>query len=375
MFTPEARVITLEQNYRSTQPMSESLQQGHRPRERTVHRTCSPKRQSTQKPFITIVRDGTAQAQHVADEILKAHNAGIPLKSQAVLFRASQHSGQLEIELAKRNIAFVKWGGNKFIDAAHIKDALSVLRWCENPRDRIAAFRAVQLLPGIGPATATAMFAKISGLKFDKELSSISPPTSASSDWRKFVKVVSRTWKEREPWPTQFHSLCRWLGPQIRNKYDDNVEGRLNDLDQLAQIAATFPSRQTFLAELTLDPPDVTSNRKAANDSDDDTVVLSTIHSAKGQEWKHVYVLNVIDGCIPHGRAGTNVGDLEEERRLLHVAMTRAKDHLDLIVPQFHFSIRESVGGDMSHLTKPTQFIPRRFNKHFECRVLRVSPR
>jgi DNA helicase-2/ATP-dependent DNA helicase PcrA len=365
-FDPKARVITLEQNYRSTQPILKACNKVIGLAKERFTKNLFSKRQSAQKPQITTVRDGTAQARHVADQILGANEAGVPLKRQAVLFRASHHSGQLEIELAKRNIPFVKWGGIKFLEAAHIKDALSVLRWVENPKDRLAAFRALQLLPGIGPQTAKNIFVQLTSRNLGDELKSIRPPKAALQDWPKFVKVIDRIWRQYEPWPTQFHSLSEWLKPQVRGKYDDNIEGRLNDLDQLAQIAATFVSRQTFLADLTLDPPNVASSKTSTSDGDDDCVVLSTIHSAKGQEWNRVTILNVIDGCIPHGRAGSNSDDLEEERRLLYVAMTRAKDELDLIVPQFDFSVRETSGGDMKHLTKPSRFIPKRFEKDFE---------
>lgn len=373
LFAPEARVITLEQNYRSTQPILKACNKVIGLAKERFTKNLFSERRSAQKPFMTTVRDGTAQARHVADRILKAHEAGVPLKSQAVLFRASHHSGQLEIELAKRNIPFVKWGGIKFLDAAHIKDALSVLRWCQNPRDRIAAFRTLQLLPGIGPQTASLIFEKIALRTFGNDLKSITPPKAALRDWPEFSKLMDRTWREREAWPTEFQSLCKWIGPQVRRKYDDNIEGRLNDLDQLAQIASTFPSREAFLTELAIDPPEVAGGQLPGDDNDGDHLILSTIHSTKGQEWKHVHILNVIDGCIPHARAGNNRDDLEEERRLLYVAMTRAKDELDLVVPRFHFSIRETLGGDMKHLTKRSRFIPKRFQKHFECRVGQVG--
>ncbi|MCX7310246.1 MAG: ATP-dependent helicase, partial [Alphaproteobacteria bacterium] len=373
LFDPEPSVSTLEQNYRSTQPILRACNKVIGLAKERFTKNLFSKRRSAQKPFMTTVRDGTAQAKHVADQILKAHEAGVPLKSQAVLFRASHHSGQLEIELAKRDIPFVKWGGIKFLDAAHIKDALSVLRWCQNPGDRIAAFRTLQLLPGIGPQTASLIFEKTARRTFVKDLKAVTPPKAALRDWPGFSKLVDRTWREREAWPAEFQSLCKWIGPQVRRKYDDNIEGRLNDLDQLAQIAATFPSRQAFLTELAIDPPEVAGGQLPGDDNDGDHLILSTIHSAKGQEWERVTVLNVIDGCIPHARAGNNRDDLEEERRLLYVAMTRAKDELDLIVPQFHFSIREAFGGDMEHLTKRSRIIPKRFNKHFECRVGRIG--
>ena len=153
-FRPAAHIVTLEQNYRSTQPILDACNQVIRFAKERYTKNLRSDRQSKQKPFLTIVTDEAAQAHFVAQQILDSREAGVPLKAQAVLFRASQHSAQLEIELSRRNIPFVKYGGLKFLEAAHVKDVLSILRWCENPRDRVAGFRAVQLLPGIGPSTA-----------------------------------------------------------------------------------------------------------------------------------------------------------------------------------------------------------------------------
>jgi ATP-dependent DNA helicase UvrD/PcrA len=153
-FRPAAHIVTLEQNYRSTQPILDACNQVIRFAKERYTKNLRSDRQSKQKPFLTIVTDEAAQAHFVAQQILDSREAGVPLKAQAVLFRASYHSAQLEIELTRRNIPFVKYGGLKFLEAAHVKDVLSILRWCENPRDRVAGFRAVQLLPGIGPSTA-----------------------------------------------------------------------------------------------------------------------------------------------------------------------------------------------------------------------------
>ena len=160
-FKPRARIVTLEQNYRSTQPILHACNQVMSFAKKRFTKNLWSDRKSKQKPFLTTVADETAQARHVAQQILQAREAGLSLKSQATLFRASSHSAQLEIELARRNIPFVKYGGLKFLEAAHIKDVLSVLRWCENLRDRVAGFRVLQLLPGIGPTTAAKVLDKV----------------------------------------------------------------------------------------------------------------------------------------------------------------------------------------------------------------------
>ena len=153
-FDPPARVITLEQNYRSTQPILDACNSVIGFAKERFTKNLRSDRKSKQRPFLTTVVDETAQARYVAQQILDAREAGVPLKSQAVLFRASHHSAQLEIELARRNIPFVKYGGLKFLEAAHVKDVIAVFRWCENPNDRVAGFRVLKLLPGIGPTTA-----------------------------------------------------------------------------------------------------------------------------------------------------------------------------------------------------------------------------
>src|SRR6266516_267052 len=153
-FQPAADIVTLEQNYRSTQPILDACNRVIRFAKERYTKNLRSDRRSKQKPFLTTVADEASQARFVAQQILDSREAGVLLKNQAVLFRASHHSAQLEIELIRRNIPFVKFGGLKFLEAAHIKDVLSFLRWVENPRDRIAGFRVVQLLPGVGPATA-----------------------------------------------------------------------------------------------------------------------------------------------------------------------------------------------------------------------------
>jgi DNA helicase-2/ATP-dependent DNA helicase PcrA len=153
-FEPPARITTLEQNYRSTQSILDACNRVIGFATERFTKNLRSERKSKQKPFLTTVADETAQAQYVAQQIVAAREAGVALKSQAVLFRASHHSAQLEIELGRRNVPFVKYGGLKFLEAAHVKDVISVLRWCENPTDRVAGFRVLKLLPGIGPTTA-----------------------------------------------------------------------------------------------------------------------------------------------------------------------------------------------------------------------------
>lgn len=221
-FEPRARITTLEQNFRSTQPILEACNGVMRFARERFTKSLWSKRKSKQRPFLTTVADETAQARYVAEQILEAREAGTPLKSQAVLFRASHHSAQLEIELGRRNIPFVKYGGRKFLEAAHVKDVISVLRWCENPTDRVAGFRAVQLLPGIGPATAAKIQDQVEARRGRSDvLASIEVPKAAAEDWPGFAKLFARMRKAKAGWPAEFELVRRWYEPQLQRIYDD----------------------------------------------------------------------------------------------------------------------------------------------------------
>jgi DNA helicase-2/ATP-dependent DNA helicase PcrA len=303
----------------------------------------------------------------VARRILKAREAGVPLKQQAVLFRASHHSAQLEIELASRNIPFVKYGGLKFLEAAHVKDVVCVLRWCENPRDRVAGLRVLQLLPGIGPSTAAKIVDKIAAeRKVIDVLKHFAVPKQTAEDWPAFVRLIGRL-RKAENWPAEFEPLRSWYESHLPRLHDD-PDARAADIAQLQQIAAGYRSRERFLTELTLEPPEATSGNARATQLDEDYTILSTIHSAKGGEWKIVRALNVVEGCIPSAKATRTSDEIEEELRLLHVAMTRAKDELDLIVPQRLFLYQQN-GHDSGHVnSKMSRFIPKSIHHAFELK-------
>ena len=357
-FRPAADIVTLEQNYRSTQPILDACNQVIRFAKQRYTKNLRSDRRSKQKPFLTIVADEAAQARFVAQQILNSREAGVPLKNQAVLFRASHHSAQLEIELTRRNIPFVKYGGLKFLEAAHVKDVLSILRWCENPRDRVAGFRAVQLLPGIGPSAAAKILDQVEAEPHATDvLRDIKVPKAAAEDWPAFAKLFEQMRQGKATWPAEFELVQEWYAPHLERIYDD-AQLRAADVAQLTQIAAGYGSRERFLTELTLDPPDATSGRAGADLKDEDYTVLSTIHSAKGQEWHTVRILNAVDGCIPSDRATGTPEEIEEERRLLYVAMTRAKDELDFIVPQRFFTHQQAKFGDRHVYASKSRFIP-----------------
>jgi DNA helicase II / ATP-dependent DNA helicase PcrA len=283
-----------------------------------------------------------------------------------VLFRAAHHSARLEIELTRRNIPFVKFGGLKFLEAAHVKDVLAVLRWSQNPRDRIAGFRALQLLAGVGPKTAARIVDNVAGAPPGCALlAEQTVPDGARDAWREFAALIEGLGREPAAWPAAFETVCRWYEAQIERLYEDAAV-RQGDIAQLAQIAATYPNRERFLTELTLDPPSATSGECGVPLRDEDYVILSTIHSAKGQEWSAVTLLNAVDGCIPSDLATGSAAEIEEERRLLYVAMTRAKDHLDLVVPQRFYVSQQASAGDRHVYGVRSRFVTNAMLPRFE---------
>lgn len=357
-FTPPAQVITLERNYRSTQPiLAASNAVIGLARERFTKNLWS-ERTSPQKPELVTVRDEADQAQCVAERVLAYREAGIALKSQAVLFRSSGHSAQLELELARRRIPFVKYGGLKFLEAAHVKDVLCVLRWADNPRGRIAGFRALQLLPGIGPATAGRLLNAIAQVIDPvSAMRAFTSPAPTGEAWHPFTELIAALRSTTVDWPAALELVTRWYQPHLERLHED-ARVRWGDLVQLQGIAATYSSRERFLTEVTLDPPAATSDEAGVPGRDDDYLILSTIHSAKGQEWKTVQVLNVVDGCIPSDMATGTSEEIEEERRLLYVAMTRARDHLHLMVPQRFYVHQQTGFGDRHVYASRSRFLP-----------------
>ncbi|MGB8177764.1 MAG: ATP-dependent helicase, partial [Pseudolabrys sp.] len=333
-FSPKASIVTLNQNYRSTVPILDAANAVIELAAERFTKNLWSNRRSAERPLLIHVADDVAQSGYVVERILENREAGIALKAQAVLFRASHHSASLEIELTRRNIPFVKFGGLKFLEAAHIKDVLAIMRWAENPRDRVSGFRVAQLMPGIGPAAAGRLLDRIAESSDASEaVEGFSPPGAAAECWPKFVSTFGNLRRRSVGWPAELDLACRWYAPHLESLYEDAAV-RQADLVQLSVIASGYPNRERFLTELTLDPPGATSDDAGTPLLDEDYLILSTIHSAKGQEWKSVFVLNTVDGCIPSDLGVGTSEEIEEERRLLYVAMTRAKDQLHLLVPQ-----------------------------------------
>jgi DNA helicase-2/ATP-dependent DNA helicase PcrA len=366
-FSPPADIITLDRNYRSTKTILAAANGVIDLAKERFTKNLWTERTSGAKPRLVTVRDEADQARCIVETILENRESGTLLKQQAVLFRTSSHSGPLEIELTRRNIPFVKFGGLKFLDAAHIKDMLALLRFVENPRDRVAGFRLMHLIPGVGPTSAQRVLDHMADAPDPiAALAQALAPPRAGEDWKSFVSVVANLCQSN--WPADLERARLWYEPHLDRIHED-AETRRADLIQLEQIAGGYPSRERFLTELTLDPPDATSDQAGVPLLDEDYLILSTIHSAKGQEWKSVYVLNVVDGCMPSDLGAGTSAELEEERRLLYVAMTRAKDDLHLVVPQRFFTHGQHAQGDRHVYASRTRFIPDRLLGLFEKTV------
>jgi DNA helicase-2/ATP-dependent DNA helicase PcrA len=363
-FSPKAEIVTLDRNYRSAQPVLSAANGVIGLAKERFTKNLWTERTSSRMPQLVAVRDEADQARYIVERVLENREEGSLLKHQAVLFRTSSHSGPLEIELTRRNIPFVKFGGLKFLDAAHVKDMLALLRFVENPRDRVAGFRILHLLPGIGPASAQRVLDRMAESADPiGALCALPSPPRAGDDWKVFVQAAGNL--RYSEWPADLERARLWYEPHLDRVHED-AEARRADLIQLEQIASGYPSRERFLTELTLDPPDATSDQAGVPLLDEDYLILSTIHSAKGQEWKSVFVLNVVDGCMPSDLGTGTSAELEEERRLLYVAMTRAKDDLHLTIPQRFFTHGQNAQGDRHVYASRTRFIPESLLPMFE---------
>jgi DNA helicase-2/ATP-dependent DNA helicase PcrA len=337
-FDPPATVITLEQNYRSVQPILDASNAVIGLAAESFRKELFSERRSAQKPLLTSAKDEQAQADYICDRVLEQREAGMALHRQAVLMRTAHHSDLLEIELGKRNIPFVKYGGLKFIEAAHVKDVICILRWAENPKDDVAGFRVLQLLPGVGPANARLILNGNGAI----------PAT---------LHDLLDSLRNATKWPGQLGMVRKWYEPHLERLYESSGV-RVADLEVLEQLAKTRGSREGFLSDLILDPPEAMGDLAGDPLIDDDFLILSTIHSAKGREWDAVYVLNVVDGCIPSDMATGSKEEIEEERRLLYVAMTRAKDQLHLIQPHRFYTGSSRRNGDRHVYAPWTRFLP-----------------
>jgi DNA helicase-2/ATP-dependent DNA helicase PcrA len=369
---PGTRLVRLEQNYRSTQPILDVSNAVIALSSQRHEKTLWSERRSDRQPVLFTCLDEPDQSDAVCSAVLDHREQGVPLREQAVLFRAGHHSDLLEVELSRRNIPFVKYGGLKFMEAAHVKDALAVLRVLENPRDEVSWFRVFQLLEGVGPATARRLVREVSLNReaVDGSLVELGMTAAIPGPARQGLEElasVARDCGADVPPPAQLGRVRRFLEPILARRYD-HADARLRDLEQLEQLAAGFPTRGRFLADLALEPPTSTAELAGPPLLDEDYLVLSTIHSAKGGEWDVVHVIHAADGMIPSDMATGDEERIEEERRLLYVALTRARDALYVYFP-LRYHRRNHGYEDRYHHAQITRFLPEEIRGLFERRT------
>jgi DNA helicase-2/ATP-dependent DNA helicase PcrA len=353
-----AQVIALEQNYRSVQPILDATNTLISRALERFTKNLWTERVGGGAPWLVTARDEQQQTRFVVDRILELHEEGTPLEEIAVLVRAGYMSADLEIELTNRKIPFDKWGGLKFLEAAHVKDVLAFLRVLENPRDEVSWYRILMLLPGIGDVTARAMMDAMEKSSWDPgAFADFDPPARARDAHRALSGLLQRL-RSRRRSAEDAGGIAEDID-EIRKLYDgilaeryDRSEPRQADLDQLRVIAAGYPSRAAFLAALALEPPSNTQDFANASDADDDALVISTVHSAKGKEWDAVFVIWAVDGWFPSSRAIDDDEELEEERRLMYVAMTRARNHLAVTYPLNVYATRRGQDYSIDQLSR-----------------------
>ena len=345
--------VTLEDNYRSIGPVLDLANDVLAASDVHFEKHLRPHRKGERMPRLVTCRDEMTQARAVADRILALREEGTALVDQVVLFRTGHHSDLLELELGRRNIPYVKFGGLKFLEAAHVKDLVALLRVLDNPFDELAWNRVLRALPGVGPATITKALAALgitedasAPFATDSDPTHLDPlarfvterpplPAAAREEADALAQALAdcTSGPEDEPSPAaQVERLALWLEASLDRRYDRS-EVRAADLVQLQVTAEGYTSRSRFLAELVLEPPVSTGDLADEPHLDDDYLTLSTVHSAKGGEWEAVHLLHATDGNFPADMSLSTPGGLEEERRLMYVALTRARDVLTLYAP------------------------------------------
>jgi DNA helicase-2/ATP-dependent DNA helicase PcrA len=332
---PGAVTITLERNYRSVQPVLDAANRVLAGASEGFAKTLRAVRPGGARPDLVTCRDEPAQSRWVSETILRHYEEGIPLRRMAVLMRAADHSDHLEIELTRRNLPYRKYGGLRFLEAAHVKDLVALLRIAENPRDEVAWFRVLQMLDGVGPSTAAAAVAHVAAAGHDATSLRAFPSPPAAREGLASLAVLMTDLVALDAAAPASHveRIRRFYDPLCDARYD-NGEIRRKDIENLERIAAGYATRRDFLSDLILDPPASTGDLAGPPGKDEDWLVLSTIHSAKGCEWDVVFILHAADGCLPTDMSCGSPEEIDEERRLLYVAMTRARDFLHVCFPQ-----------------------------------------
>ncbi len=338
---PGTTIVALERNYRSTQPILDAANRlSAQMAQRHDKELAAARGATSARPLLLTCSDESEQSRWIAEAVLAAREEGVSLSRQAVLFRAAHHSADLELELSRRNIPYRKYGGLRFAETAHVKDLAAFLRLAENPLDELAASRVLTLMPGIGPAAAERLHAELMEAHGDfLAWADAGVPAPARAQWAKFVELMrglASAGSRAGTLGSQVHAVRSFYAPILEERHDD-AEIRSRDLEQLEGIAGRSGDRAHFLSELALDPPSWCEDPAKDPWLDEEWMVLSTMHSAKGLEFDHVYVIHASDGNVPADMATGSREEIDEERRLFYVACTRARDRLVVAFPQRYY--------------------------------------
>jgi DNA helicase-2/ATP-dependent DNA helicase PcrA len=380
---PGATTVTLEQNYRSTASILDLANAVIAGAGEGYRKQLWTEDGAGVRPVLATCPDQQSQAEAVCQTILEHHESGTALKEQVVLFRTSHHSDLLEVELGRRNIPFVKFGGLRFLEAAHVRDLVAALRIVGNPWDELAWMRVLQMADGVGPGSANRIVERLGvrspGRGGENPLVAFcSNPTGERSvhrseeDLHRIASGLGICSASGLPPGSQVEALRHALEPMVRRNYD-RPEPRLADLDALATMASGYESSEGFIADLTLDPPASTGDLAGKPTLDDDWLTLSTVHSAKGGEWAVVHLIHAADGAFPSDMATGDKEGVDEERRLFYVALTRARKHLHIYAPlRFHHG---DPGGwtDKHSYAQRTRFLPPELDGLMDHRAIRSA--
>jgi DNA helicase II / ATP-dependent DNA helicase PcrA len=372
---PDAKVVTLERNYRSTQPILDTANAVAVQAERSYPKQLRTEVELGGRPRLNFCRDEGAQAVEVCDCVLDARERGMDLRSQAVLMRTSHDSDLLELELSRRQIPFVKYGGLRYLEAAHVKDLMALFRLVGNSGNELAWFRVLQLLDGVGPVTARQVLDVLLALTGAGAEPAVAwqqarerLPAAARPGGDALIEALDAA-RRAGGTGTQAERLRDAIGPLIETRYPDGPV-RLQDLDQLVAAARESADLVAFAAELALDPPQSSADLAGPPHLDEDYLVLSTIHSAKGLEWDGVHVLALYDGNFPACMSAGTSESIDEERRLLYVAMTRARRELHLYVPVRYYHRPRGID-DAHGYGKPSRFLTDEVRR--TCEIVRAG--
>lgn len=378
---PGTSVIALEQNYRSTTPILALANAVIAEATEGYGKRLWTDEPGGLRPTLATCPDQQAQAAAVVQTILDHYETGVPLRDQAVLFRTGHHSDLLEVELRRRRIPFVKYGGLRFLEAAHVRDLLAMLRIVQNPWDELAWMRVLHLARGAGPASVDRILATLGVREPDRggpdplaafcaDPGACGGATGATPDLALLAGALGACRTGSLPAGAQVEAVAGALDPLVRHRYD-HPDARLADYDALARLAGESPSAAQFVADLTLDPPSSTGDLAGTPSLDDDWLTLSTVHSAKGGEWGVVHLIHAADGAFPSDLATGDAEGVDEERRLFYVAITRAKRHLHLYAPLRYHHGDPAGRTDRHSYAQRSRFLPPEVDPLLDLQVVR----